>query len=95
MHLTVRRPVSNCVDWPLFYRRYCTIGALIHGCWSELWSQADSIGIPVPHRDVHYGTRGKAEEVCRLFHNNPVGVLKIFTMGGHEDGIVAFGSSLE
>ncbi len=36
-----------------------------------------------------------AEEVCRLYQNTPVSVLKIFAMAGHEDGIVAFGGSME
>ena len=35
-----------------------------------------------------------SEAVCRLFQNTPVSVLKILAMGGHEDGIVAFGSSM-
>jgi hypothetical protein len=34
-------------------------------------------------------------EVVRLFSKTDVGEQGIFSMGGHEDGIVAFGSSTD
>ena len=91
----VVRPSSESLTHGSLYRLDRTIGAVIHAHSPEIWTQADSIGIPVTRRDVHYGTPEMAEEVCRLFQNTPVSVLKIFAMGGHEDGIVAFGSSME
>jgi len=91
----VVRPSSESLTHGSLYRLDRAIGAVIHSHSPEIWTQADSIGIPVTRRDVHYGTPEMAEEVCRLFQNTPVSVLKIFAMGGHEDGIVAFGSSLE
>ena len=91
----VVRPSSESLTHGSLYRLDRTIGAVIHAHSPEIRTQADSIGIPVTRRDVHYGTPEMAEEVCRLFQNTPVSVLKIFSMGGHEDGIVAFGSSME
>ncbi|MFH0995579.1 MAG: class II aldolase/adducin family protein [Pseudomonadota bacterium] len=91
----VTRPSSESLTHGSLYRLDQTIRGVIHAHSPEIWTHADSIGIPVTRRDVHYGTPEMAEEVCRLFQNTPVSVLKIFAMGGHEDGIVAFGSSLE
>ena len=91
----VVRPSSESLTHGSLYRLDRTISAVIHVHSPEIWTQADSIGIPVTRRDVHYGTPEMAEEVCRLFQNTPVSVLKIFAMGGHEDGIVAFGSNIE
>jgi hypothetical protein len=88
-------PSSESLTHGSLYRLDHTIGAVIHAHSPEIWTQTDSIGIPVTRRDVHHGTPEMAEEVCRLFQNTPVSVLKIFAMGGHEDGIVAFGSSIE
>jgi hypothetical protein len=91
----VVRPSSESMTHGSLYLLDRTIGAVIHVHSPEIWILADSIGIPVTRRDVHYGTPEMAEEVFRLFQNTPVSELKIFAMGGHEDGIVSFGSSLE
>ncbi len=91
----VIRPSSESLTHGSLYRLDQTIGAVIHVHSPDIWTQADSIEIPVIHRDVHFGTPEMAEAVCRLFQSTPVSILKIFAMGGHEDGIVAFGSSME
>lgn len=91
----VVRPSSESLTHGSLYRMSRAIGAVIHAHSPEIWTRADSIGIPVTHRDVRYGTPEMAEEVCRLFQNTPANMLKIFAMGGHEDGIVAFGGSIE
>jgi hypothetical protein len=91
----VARPSSESLTHGSIYQQDRTICAVIHVHSPEIWTQANTIGIPVTRRDIHYGTPEMAEEVCRLFLNTPVSVLKIFAMGGHEDGIVAFGDSME
>lgn len=89
------RPSSESLTHGSLYRLDPSIRAVIHAHSPEIWALSDAIGIPVTRRDVLYGTPEMAEEVCRLFQNTPVSVLKIFAMAGHEDGIVAFGSSME
>jgi L-ribulose-5-phosphate 4-epimerase len=89
------QPSSESLTHGSIYRLDSGIGAVIHAHSPEIWMQAESIGIPVSRRNVQYGTPEMADEVCRLFQNTPVRELKIFAMGGHEDGIVSFGSSLE
>lgn len=91
----VVRPSSESLTHGSLYRLDPAVGAVIHAHSPEIWTQADSIGIPVTRRDARYGTPEMAEEICRLFQNTPVSVLKIFAMTGHEDGIVAFGDNME
>ena len=91
----VVRPSSESLTHGSLYRLDRTIGAVIHAHSPAIWTLADAIGIPVTRRDARYGTPEMAEAVCRLFQNTPVSVLKIFAMAGHEDGIVAFGGSME
>jgi len=91
----VVRPSSESLTHGSLYRLDREIGAVIHAHSPDIWTQADTIGIPATRRNVRYGTPEMAEEVCRLFQSTSVGELKIFAMGGHEDGIVAFGSSME
>jgi ribulose-5-phosphate 4-epimerase/fuculose-1-phosphate aldolase len=89
------RPSSESLTHGSLYRLDPLIGAVIHAHSPEIWMRADAIGLPVTRRDVPYGTPEMAKEVCRLFQNTPVSELKIFAMGGHADGIVAFGGSME
>jgi hypothetical protein len=44
---------------------------------------------------VEYGTPEMSREVERLFSETDVRRKGIFSMGGHEDGIVAFGQTME
>lgn len=88
-------PSSESLTHGSLYGLDRTIGAVIHAHSPEIWSQAQAIGIPVTRKEARYGTPEMADAVCRLFQNTPVGALKIFAMGGHADGIVAFGEGLE
>ena len=89
------RPSSESLTHGSLYRLDHTIGAVIHAHSPQIWSQADAIGLPQTNPNAPYGTPEMAEEVSRLFQSTPVSILKIFAMGGHEDGIVAFGRNME
>ncbi|MEI7961785.1 MAG: class II aldolase/adducin family protein [archaeon] len=50
---------------------------------------------PSTSKSAAYGTLKMAKEVFRLFRENIFSKHKIFAMAGHEEGVVAFGDSLE
>ena len=56
---------------------------------------AAALGIPITDASVPYGTPAMAAEVARLYATSDMAQRRIFSMGGHEDGIVAFGESAE
>lgn len=56
--------------------------------WQKLLGQLPSTGADIP-----YGTPELAREIQRLFIEAGLAQQKIFAMGGHEDGVIAFGSS--
>ena len=68
--------------------------AVIHvhniGMWEKLIYK-----VPTTSEDVPYGTPEMANEIKRLFNETPVKVEKILVMGGHREGIIAFGPTLE
>ncbi len=68
--------------------------AVIHvhniGMWENLIYK-----VPTTSEDVPYGTPEMANEIKRLFNETPVTVEKILVMGGHREGIIAFGPTLE
>jgi hypothetical protein len=71
------------------------IRIVLHVHSPDIWLAADSLGIPVTDSAVPYGTPQMAAEVQRLFKETDVHEQKIFSMGGHEDGVVSFGTSAE
>lgn len=59
----------------------------------EIWKNAKKLGIQITGANVEYGTLEIADEVSRLFEETNVKDSKIFSMGGHEDGIISFGTT--
>jgi ribulose-5-phosphate 4-epimerase/fuculose-1-phosphate aldolase len=70
------------------------VNAVIHVHHRELWNQCLYI-LPASGSDIEYGTPGMANEVERLFKQTDLAVQKIMIMGGHPDGILTFGCSLD
>lgn len=64
---------------------------VFHAHSSEMWAYAKGLEIPETSEDVEYGTPEMAEEVQRLFRDTDVRERGIFSMGGHENGIITFG----
>lgn len=91
----VVRPSSESLTHGMLYRLDRTIGAVIHVHSPEIWHHADAVGIPSTPRDIPYGTPEMAEAVRILLQGTEAGSLQIIAMGGHEDGIVTFGTSIE
>ncbi|MFN2509494.1 MAG: class II aldolase/adducin family protein [Chthoniobacterales bacterium] len=68
--------------------------AVIHCHSAALWNRLLDLA-PTTAPEVEYGTPAMAFEVQRLFERTNVKELKIFVMAGHEEGIAAFGASIE
>ena len=74
----------------------CTaeIGAVVHIHSRQLWEKYLNV-LPTTARAVEYGTPDMAYEIIRLMALPETQKLKAFVMGGHVDGIVSFGKSVE
>jgi len=66
---------------------------VLHGHAPEIWRSARMLGIPVSRAEVQNGTPGMALEVQRLYRETTLSATGILAMGGHEDGVIAFGRS--
>ena len=85
------RPSSECLTHGVLYALDERVQCVMHVHSPEIWGQASRLAIPVTDPDVAYGTPAMAGEVQRIYpHAAQHGV---FSMGGHQDGIVAFGDS--
>ena len=89
------KPSSESLTHGMIYDLDSDIRCVLHVHSPDIWLAADRLGIPVTDSAVPYGTPKMTAEVQRLFNETDVREQKIFSMGGHEDGIVSFGTTAE
>ncbi len=83
-------PSSEAMTHGAVYQALPRTGAVFHVHSPIIWRQARALDLPETDPSIEYGTPEMAEAVIILLRNNPAGV---FCMGGHEDGIIAWGES--
>ena len=88
-------PSSESMTHGVIYDLDNKLHVVLHVHSPDIWKTAATQGIPVTRASVEYGTPEMSREVVRLFAQTDVGEQGIFSMGGHEDGIVAFATSVE
>lgn len=70
--------------------------AVVHIHEPDLWQMAlDSNDLPRSDAAVPYGTPEMVRELERLLHSTSFGGEGVMAMAGHDEGLLAFGSSLE
>jgi len=89
------KPSSESLTHGMIYDLDNVIRVVLHVHSPDIWLNADSLDIPITDTAIPYGTPMMAEEVQRLFNATDVREKKIFSMGGHEDGVVSFGTTAE
>lgn len=87
------KPSSESLTHAMLYDLDPGIHAVFHVHSPDIWGQAGTLGLASSAATVSYGTPAMAQEVARLFRETGVRERGIFIMGGHRDGIVAFGDS--
>jgi hypothetical protein len=71
------------------------IRGVLHGHAPDLWRRAAELGLPRTRPEVAYGTPDMAREMRRLYGATGLAEQQILVMTGHEDGVVAFGRTLD
>jgi len=89
------KPSSESMTHGVIYDLDKELRAVLHVHSPDIWKTAAARDIPVTNAAVEYGTPEMSQEVERLFAQSDVRDKRIFSMGGHEDGIVAFGETVE
>jgi ribulose-5-phosphate 4-epimerase/fuculose-1-phosphate aldolase len=89
------RPSSESLTHGALYALDAGLRFVMHTHSPEIWRHAVALGIPRTDPGAAYGTPEMAAETKRLFSDETVRVGGIFAMGGHEDGLVAFGRTAE
>ena len=89
------KPSSEALTHATVYQQDESIKSVIHIHCPEIWKNSDILKLPCSCAEVKYGTPEMAEEVKRLFHDTPLHRTDVFSMLGHEDGIIAYSDSME
>ena len=87
------RPSSEAMSHGEIYRALPEVRAVIHVHSPALWHAAAALGLPITDPSAGQGTPAMAREIRRLLRGRPSDGL--LAMGGHEDGIIAFGPDMD
>lgn len=87
-------PSSEALTHAGIYASAPNVQAVIHVHCPEIWHRTCQLDLPYTRADIAYGSMEMAEAVEQLLSSGRLDNLPIFSMLGHEDGIVAFGDSL-
>jgi L-ribulose-5-phosphate 4-epimerase len=88
-------PSSESLTHAALYDASPAIRVVLHAHAPELWRHARALGLPSTHPAAANGTPAMAEEVQRLYREGTFASTRVAAMGGHEDGVLAFGNSAE
>ena len=66
---------------------------VLHVHAPEIWRHARALGLPITRVGALNGTPEMALEVQRLYRESTLSGTGILAMGGHEDGVIAFGAT--
>ncbi len=88
------KPSSEALTYAMVYRQNPDIQAVIHVHCPEIWHAAKKLQLPCTAADIPYGSPEMADAVATLFQSGQLASRSVFTMLGHEDGVIAFGKSL-
>jgi len=89
------KPSSEALTHCAFYHARPNINYVFHVHSPTIWNSAKSLDIPITSPTVAYGTPEMAEEISRLFKSGVFDTLNIVAMGGHRDGVIAFGMTAD
>ncbi len=86
-------PSSEALTHALIYQHRPAVQAVIHVHSPVLWRHCQELGLAQTPAHIAYGTVAMTEAVKSLL-NTAVNQPPVFAMLGHEDGMVAFGTTL-
>jgi L-ribulose-5-phosphate 4-epimerase len=85
---------SEALTHAAIYELDPAINAVVHVHSKSLWNRYLH-ALPTTRTDIPYGTPGMARELQRLYSETAFRSHGIAVMGGHFEGLLGFGSTLE
>jgi len=88
-------PSSEALTHAMIYRLDQAISCVLHVHEPRLWRHGLARDLPATEATVAYGTPAMARAVQQLFEQGRLASRRILFMAGHEDGVIAFGNSID
>ncbi len=85
------KPSSEALTHASVYAQNSAISCVIHAHNADIWHATQALALACIAPDVSYGTPAMAQAVTQLFQSDKLNKQPIFTMLGHEDGVITFG----
>ena len=85
------KPSSEALTHASIYQNDINIESVMHVHCPEIWHKTRALNLQCTNKMINYGTPEMAAEVKRLVKSNQKRKACIFSMLGHEDGIIAYG----
>ncbi|MEI6139325.1 MAG: class II aldolase/adducin family protein [Mariniphaga sp.] len=85
---------SESMSHAAIYSAIPEVGAVVHIHSRKLWDKYVD-ALPTTDRNVQYGTPEMASEIGRLMTHSNTLEKKVIVMGGHDEGIISFGKTVE
>ena len=89
------QPSSEALTHASIYSLDPKVNAVIHVHSPEIWGNTKVLNLPHISADIPYGTVAMAIAVEQLFKDGSLCNSSVFSMLGHQDGVVAFGKTIE
>jgi len=89
------KPSSEALTHGALYRADKNIQFVFHAHCPEIWHNAVNLDLPTTSPEINYGTPEMARAFERVLSNKDAQQKCIIVMGGHEDGVVSYGSTAE
>jgi ribulose-5-phosphate 4-epimerase/fuculose-1-phosphate aldolase len=89
------KPSSECMTHAAIYASEPTIQAVIHVHSPELWQAREHLYLRSTDASIGYGTPEMAHAVADIVQSSCHPQTGMLCMGGHVDGVVAWGESVE
>jgi len=89
------KPSSESITHAVLYQIDNSIRSVIHVHSPDIWNNAKRFNIPTTKKSAEYGTIEMANEIKRLYKKKYNKDINLFTMGGHTDGVISFGKSID
>ena len=88
------RASSESMSHSAIYSANPEVGAVVHIHNRQLWEKYLNV-LPTTAKEVEYGTPEMAYEIGRIMKLPETLNKKVIVMGGHQEGIVSFGRTVE
>lgn len=88
------QPSSEALTHASVYAQDDAVQAVIHVHSPAIWKNTQRLQLAHTPANIAYGTSAMANAVAQLINSQSWHQAAVFTMLGHEDGVIAFGSTL-